>query len=236
MEKLRQTFPYELVILVGGNLYGSERPQDYVNKFERPYQPLLAANVKFYAALGNQDDRNQRYYKLFNMGGKDYHSFRAPKQNVRFFGIDSVYPTPEQLRWIDEELGRSTEDWKIAFFYHPLYSVAKRGGGNSELQQSLEPLFVKHQVSAVFNGRDHVYARLRPQKGIQYFVIGSSGRLDSGDLDTQSSLTERGFDGDQAFIACEINRDEMHFNVISRTGQVVDAGVVKRRAAPGSLN
>ena len=27
--------------MMGDNLYGSERPIDFVNKFEKPYKPLL---------------------------------------------------------------------------------------------------------------------------------------------------------------------------------------------------
>src|SRR5947209_10077220 len=38
MVKLRQRFKYEIVVLVGDNLYGSERPQDFQKKFEIPYK------------------------------------------------------------------------------------------------------------------------------------------------------------------------------------------------------
>ena len=31
----------------------------------------------FFAALGNHDDRNQRYYKQFNMEGQRYYSFKG---------------------------------------------------------------------------------------------------------------------------------------------------------------
>src|SRR5215207_1322933 len=73
MRKVHDRFKYGIVILVGDNLYGSERPQDFVNKFERPYKALLDAGVKFYASLGNHDAREQRFYKLFNMDGKLYY-------------------------------------------------------------------------------------------------------------------------------------------------------------------
>ena len=98
MAKFHQRFKYELVVLVGDNLYGSERPQDFANKFELPYKPLLDAGVKFYASLGNHDAREQRAYKLFNMDGKLYYTFN-PKPNVRLFALESTYPTPEQIQW-----------------------------------------------------------------------------------------------------------------------------------------
>src|SRR5579864_4956848 len=34
-------FPFTFAIMLGDNIYGSERPQDFVNKFEKPYKPLL---------------------------------------------------------------------------------------------------------------------------------------------------------------------------------------------------
>ena len=70
------------MVLVGDNLYGSERPQDFQKKFEIPYKPLLDAGVKFYAALGNHDAREQRYYKLFNMNGKLYYTFSRSRTSV----------------------------------------------------------------------------------------------------------------------------------------------------------
>src|SRR5689334_21314957 len=136
MVKAHASFPYELFILVGDNLYGSERPQDFQKKFEIPYKPLLDAGVKFYAALGNHDAREQRFYKLFNMDGKFYYSFKAPKQNVRFFVLDSTYPEPEQIVWIENELKNSTEAWKIVYFHHPLYSSGERHGSDVSLRDS----------------------------------------------------------------------------------------------------
>ena len=38
MASVRQRFEYELVILVGDNIYGGERPQDFKKKFEEPVQ------------------------------------------------------------------------------------------------------------------------------------------------------------------------------------------------------
>ena len=79
------------------------------HKFEEPYKALLDDGVKFYACLGNHDSREQRFYKLFNMDGKLYYSFKAPKENVRFFALDSTYPVPEQIDWLEKELkGRTS--------------------------------------------------------------------------------------------------------------------------------
>jgi predicted MPP superfamily phosphohydrolase len=227
MATLHSRFKYDFVVLVGDNLYGSERPQDFQKKFEIPYKPLLDAGVKFYASLGNHDAREQRFYKLFNMDGKLYYSF-SPNPNVRFFAFDSTYPEPEEIRWLEKELAASKSEWKIVFFHHPLYSSGDRHGSDFRLREALEPLFQKYDVSVVLSGHDHFYERLKPQKGINYFVVGSGGQLRKGNIDRQSGLTAAGFDSDLAFMAAEIAGDELYFNAISRQGQTVDSGVLTR--------
>jgi hypothetical protein len=222
-------FPFDFVVLTGDNLYGSERPQDFAQKFEQPFKPLLDAGVKFYGALGNHDAREQRYYKLFNMDGKLYYTFKAPAQSVRFFALESGYMDPEQVKWIENELKSSSEDWKIPYFHHPLYSSGKTHGSDLDLRRVLEPLFIRYNVSAVFQAHDHVYERIKPQNDIAYWVIGSGGRFREGDLIKNSPLTAKGYDADNAFLLAEISGDTMFFNAVSRSGEVVDSGEVTRR-------
>jgi 3',5'-cyclic AMP phosphodiesterase CpdA len=220
-----------MVALVGDNLYGSERPQDFKTKFETPYKTLLDNGVKFYASLGNHDAREQRYYKLFNMDGKLYYSFKAPKQDVRFFALESTYPVPEQIKWFEDELKSAKEAWKIVYFHHPLYSSGATHGSDMKLRETLEPLLVKYGVSVVFTGHDHIYERMKPQAGVQYFVTGSGGQLRPGDVQRGQTFSARIVDDVQVFLAAEIREKEMVFNAVSRTGQIVDSGVVALRPA-----
>jgi len=228
MTRLHERFKFEIVVLVGDNIYGSERPQDFKKKFEDPYKPLLDAGVKFYASLGNHDAREQRYYKLFNMDGKLYYTF-SPKADIRFFILESTYPEPEQIKWVETELQASGSNWKIPVFHHPLYSSGERHGSDTQLRDVLEPLFVKYNVSVVLTGHDHFYERVKPQKDITYFVVGSGGQLRKGNIDRSSGITAAGFDTDLTFLAAEIDADQMYFNAISRQGTVVDSGVLTRR-------
>ena len=227
MVAAHNVFPFDFAIMLGDNLYGSQRPADFVQKFERPYKPLLDAGVKFYAALGNHDDQNNRFYKPWNMGGERYYAYT--KKNVRFFVLDSDYIDPKQLDWLTQQLKDSNDDWKIAYFHHPLYSSAGRHGSETDLRLVLEPLFVKYGVNVVFSGHDHVYERVKPQKGIYYFVTGSAGQLRRGDL-KKSALTDVGFDQDQAFMLVEIDKDVMSVQAISRGGRTVDTATIARAA------
>ncbi len=232
MARTHVAFPYELVLLTGDNIYGSERPQDLTRKFEVPYKPLLDRKVRFYASLGNHDSREQRYYKPFNMEGKLYYSFKAPKENVRFFALESTYPEPEQIEWFENELKSSTDDWKIVFFHHPLYSSGRYHGSDVRLRRSLEPLLMKYNASVVFTGHDHFYERIKPQQGIAYFVIGAGGELREGNISRNSPLTARGNDREHSFFVAEIKDDLMTFQAIGRSGQVIDSGTITRRKMP----
>jgi predicted phosphodiesterase len=230
MARFHDGFKFDIVITVGDNIYGGEEtPQEFTLRFETPYKPLLDAGVKFYATLGNHDAREQRLYKLFNMNGEYYYTLKAPSGSVRFFMIDSTYRTPEEIVWLEEQLKGSNDDWKIAVFHHPLYSSGGRHGSDVKLRETLEPLFVSYNVSVVFAGHDHVYERIKPQRGIMYFTVGSGGQLAVGDINKISTITAKGFDTDNVFLAVEIEGDKMYFNAISREGQVVDSGIIERR-------
>ena len=86
---------------------------------------------------------------------------------------------PKQLEWLEKELAGSGSDWKIAFFHHPMYASGMHGS-DEILKGQLEPLFVKHGVNVVFTGHEHFYERIKPQKGIQYFVEGQLGQAPQG--------------------------------------------------------
>jgi len=229
MDLWHRRFPFDMVIMLGDNLYGSQRPADFVQKFERPYKPLLDAGVKFYASLGNHDKTSNDQYKLFNMGGERYYTYA--RNNVRFFVLDSNYLDPAQLAWFETALKDAKETWKIAYFHHPLYSDGGRHGSEVDLRVRLEPLFIKYGVKVVYSGHDHIYERIKPQKGIAYFVSGAGGELRQRDL-KRSALTAAGFDQDRSFMLNEIAGDDLFFQVVSRTGQTVDQGVIHREGKP----
>jgi len=226
MTKARDSFPFDLVIMLGDNMYGSQTPADYVRKFEQPYAPLLAAGVRFHASIGNHDRPEQVSYKHFNMNGQRYYSY--VRNNVRFLALDSTLMDQKQVAWIETTLRGAGEEWKICYFHHPLYSNAARHGSSVDLRVLLEPLFLKYRVNVVFSGHDHVYERLVPQKGIHYFVSGSGGQLRRGNM-RRSEQTAFAFDQDLSFMLVEVDGAEMFFQVISRTGQTVDSGTIRRQ-------
>jgi predicted phosphodiesterase len=226
LEEYRQHVNFTFTIMVGDNIYGSERPQDFQKKFETPYKPLLDAGVLFYAALGNHDDPNQRFYKPFNMNGERFYTFT--KGNIEFFVLDSNYMDRKQLDWFERALKDSRSDWKMAYFHHPLYSSGETHGSEGDLRTLLEPLFVKYRMDVVFAGHEHFYERVKPQKGIYYFTCGGSAKLRKGNIRKGSNLTAKGDDLENTFMVVEVAKDVFNFQTVSGSGVTIDSGAFQR--------
>lgn len=221
MTTMHQTFPFEFVIMLGDNVYGAP---DFGKKFAVPYKALLDQKIPFYAALGNHDDQNEVAYKNYNMNGKRYYSFE--KGTAKFFVLDSTRIDRPQLEWLDKELASSGSEWKIAYFHHPLYSTGGTHGPEVAVREVVEPLLVKYGVDVVFTGHEHFYERIKTQLGgITHFISGAGGQLRKGDLRRVDPMAA-GYDADRSFMLVEIDGPTMYFQSITRTGQVVDSGVI----------
>lgn len=234
MQAFRKEFEYDLVVMLGDNVYDGGTPEDYRLKFELPYKPLLDDEVKFYAVIGNHDAPNQPMYKPFNMGGHRYYTFKPDRPalapltgtDAQFFMIDTETLDRPQLAWLDREMSKSDARWKIPVFHRPIYTSARYATPGRIFRAALEPIFLRHGVRVAFSGHEHVYERTHPQRGITYFISGAAGSLRPNDL-RPSPLTSAGFDTDYSFLLLEIAGDELYFQSISRTGHSVDDGVIR---------
>jgi predicted phosphodiesterase len=226
MASARTEFPYDLVLMLGDNLYRRASPEVYASAFEQPYKALLDAGVTFVAVLGNHDSPESVHYPRWNMNGRRYFTFT--RSHVRFFAIDTNVLDAEQLDWLERALGEAQEPWKVAYFHHPIYSNGRRHGSNVELRVRLEPLFVRHGVQVVFSGHDHFYERLKPQKGITYFVSGAGGQLRKDGV-KPSETSAVAFSEDRSFMLVHVTRNVLQFHAVSRSGAAIDSGAIARQ-------
>ena len=238
---------FDFVLMLGDNIYEDGSRSGYMEKFVKPYGPLLRSGVKFFAALGNHDVRwgNWRHaidYPLFNMGGGRYYTFRFGDGLVQFFALDTTTlakkhsdgsPDPKQEAWLQDELGASRARWRIAFFHQPIYSSGRRHGGNKRVRDSLEPILVEGRVNIVFAGHEHFYARLQPQQGILHFVNGAAAKLRKGNISKRSPITACGNDQERSFLYVELDPQELHFEAISESGLVFDQGTISYDSEAG---
>ncbi len=236
MLAFRKDFDYDLVIMAGDNIYEGTTAEDYRQKFELPYQPLLDAGVKFQAVIGNHDEPHQALYPLFNMGGHRYYTFKPERKgiaavagpSVRFFMLDTEHLDLTQVLWLREQLAASDSEWKIPVFHRPMYTSGRYVLPAQRFRRLLEPVFTLHGVRVAFSGHEHFYERTHPQKGIVYFISGGAGSLRKDDI-RDSTLTAAGFDQDYHFMLVEIAGGTLYFQAISRTGETVDSGEIALR-------
>jgi len=214
-------FPF--VLMLGDNLYHD----DYNGEFLEPYKPLLDKGVTFYATLGNHDRDLEIHFKPFNMNDQDRYAF--DQGNARFVALNSNHPgDPVQLKWLDGAFTNTGNKWRIAFFHHPLYSSGEHSAESREvIRPALEDALVRNQIDVVFSGHEHLYERIRPQRGIHYFVSGGGGRNLYGYH--ASSFDEVGV-SEHHFMVVEIAGDQLLFEAITHAQKLLDCGVVYRRA------
>ena len=227
MARARAAFPSSSCTTVGDNIYGSRAAAGLQEEVRDALQALLDAGVKFYASLGNHDEREQRDYKPFNMDGKTYYSFKAPKQDVRFFALDSTTSTPNRSRGSKRNSGIE-EDWKIAYFHHPLYSSGDRHG--SDIRPGGRARAAVREVQRqrrVHRPRPLLRAR-QAAEGDRLLRHGR-GRPAAARQHRPEPASPRRASTRPGFLVAEINGDEMHFNAVSRAGQIIDSGVIPRR-------
>ncbi|MDA2929496.1 metallophosphoesterase [Acidobacteria bacterium AH-259-O06] len=160
-----------------------------------------------------------------------------------------------QILWLAEALAASQARWRIVYGHHPLYSTGKRHGGEDALRQQLEPLFVDSdqrsssksfdvgfdntmsapQVHVVLAGHDHIYERFHPQKGVVYFVCGSSGKLNRNGARRSPDLAAVE-DQQRIFMLWEATPEELRFRAINVQGQAFDCGIIRGWGQPETVS
>jgi 3',5'-cyclic AMP phosphodiesterase CpdA len=184
----------DLVVFTGDVVYPTGVDADYDSKYFQIYGKTLS-RVPVFPCPGNHDYGNSRrsaaigekrfrdgYARVFRR--PKYYSFDAgpahfvsldtngaiPVAAAEPIGLDSV-----QRRWLEADLARSRARWKFVFMHVPLYSTYLNHGDNPGLRASLQGLFEKYRVDAVFAGHDHLYQRSKRMGKVVYLTVGTGG-------------------------------------------------------------
>jgi hypothetical protein len=185
-------------------------------------------NVPYFLTVGNHDVNDAKselfYKKQVDLPGNElYYSFTAG--NALFIVLDS-YLTGEQkkitggqYKWLEGVLAKSTQRYKFIFLHHPLYPDKDKGRhyGNSldrypGDRDKLQALFVKHKVTMVFTGHDHLYLR-KTVDGIPHVIAGGGG------APMYAAEKDGGF---YHFIVVTVDGDKVSAEVIDIHGKVRD--------------
>jgi len=170
-----------------------------------------------------------RYYSIASGGATPLTEVFVLDSNT--LGADAVtdgYDNP-QLDWLRNALTRSTAVWKIVAMHHTIYSpttdrflwAARDPDG--ELRALLEPILAD-RVDVVFQGHNHMYARLEPQNGVRYFVTGAGGQKPY--KFRPDAMTIARFDGGQFnhLVVVRVTDQVFEYCVIDDAGATRDGG------------
>ena len=144
-------------------------------------------------------------------------------------------PDEPQLRWLAEALETSGARWKVVAMHHPMYTPRRCKwfrfgcrGEDAALRPELEPIFQEYGVDVVFQAHQHLYARLKSQRGIRYFVTGAGGsEADSARGDERAVRREdRG--AFNHFVYVRATEDRFGYCAIDAEGEIRDRGSFAR--------
>jgi len=176
----------DLWLMLGDNAYQVGSDAEYQAAVFETYPQTLRSSV-LWPTIGNHDSVSALagrgpYFNIFTLpkdaeaGGapsyyEGYYSFDYA--NIHFVCLDSdtgirlpeipEFPRWGMLRWLEEDLQSTQQDWIIAFFHHPPYS---KGSHDSDTEQNLIrmreiaiPILEERGVDLVLAGHSHGYER-----------------------------------------------------------------------------
>ena len=172
MAELASDVPFDVLLLLGDNVYPSGDPAELPVTVFEPFADVLDDGTDLLAILGNHDvSHGDAQLAALGMPGRWWSVQRG---DVQIIGLDSNrWDDPSQLSWLDQTLAASTATWKIVAVHHPPYSAGYQGS-NRDVRDAYAPLFERHGVQLVLSGHDHDYQRSIPINGVTYVVTGAA--------------------------------------------------------------
>jgi len=242
MWQWRQTNPFNLVVMLGDNIYGTTElthggdPKLFPKKFDAYYKRFQEAGVVFHASVGNHDMQTNHaqgeiddkarfgilgpdgYYKFstsdsFDVNGKPLAEFFALNSELRGEKFDA------QVKWLAEELSKSNAVWKFVFLHHPLYTVHGQHAPALVLRRAIEKSLHDNHVQFVLAGHNHFYTRMKPVEGLMQMISGGGGRhLAFPRTDHCAELSARTYE----FLGIEVFPDKVRFVAVDQYGKMFD--------------
>jgi tartrate-resistant acid phosphatase type 5 len=181
MVAYHKTHPFDFGLTLGDNFYarGMASPNDprWQTQWEELYSPM---HIPFYAVLGNHDwsgPDSPAAEILYSAKSQSWHMpspyYTFTAGPVQFFAFDTPAIDEAELKWLDEELTKSTSPWKVVYGHYHIFSATR--GDNKELIARLLPILKKDHADVYLNGHDHNLQELRPEGSVHFFVSGGGG-------------------------------------------------------------
>lgn len=208
--------PFDVLLLLGDNVYPAGDPAELENTVFRPFSGVLESGAELLAILGNHDaDHGDEQMEALGMPGRWWAVERA---DTLIVGLDSNrVDDPDQRDFLEQTLARSDATWKIVAVHHPPYSAGYQGSSLA-VRDAFGPLFERYGVQLVLSGHDHDYQRSVEIDGVTYIVTGAaSGTRRTGEED----FTAESFSW-HSYVIVDVFRDRIVGRVLNQDNRAAD--------------
>ena len=165
-------------LMLGDNVYPDGSDRDYQLYMFDMYTDLFR-RTPFWPAMGNHDAAYgwpATFLNIFALP-RNGEAGGVPSQsglycsfdyaNIHFVCLDSWISDhsaqSEMLNWLRADLAATTQDWIIAYWHHPPYSMGTDFSDSTpilvEMRENVVPILESYGVDLVLAGHSHVYER-----------------------------------------------------------------------------
>jgi hypothetical protein len=220
MARLGEADPYDVLLLLGDNVYPAGDPAGLRDTVFRPFDRVLE-DARLLAIVGNHDaDRGDEQMEALGMDGRWWAETIGDTLVV---GLDSnrVHDRAQRA-FLRRTLAESSARWKIVTVHHPPYSAGYQGS-SEDVRDAFSPLFERHGVQLVLSGHDHDYQRSDPIHGVTYVVSGgAAGTRRTG----SAGFTAESFSWHH-FVDLAVFGDRLVGRAVNQDGRVADEFVLR---------
>jgi hypothetical protein len=218
-----------LVLCVGDLISDGDIEYDWDAEFFSPFYggiQAMLANLPYQSAMGNHEGTGRLFEDYFPypfVAGRYWSFDYGP---AHFAIVDQYTPYNSgsaQHTWLDNDLAATDRPWKFVCLHEPGWSA----GGHSNsvyVQNYIQPLLETHDVSILFAGHNHYYARAI-KNGVQHVTTGGGG----APLYTPDPEYPNVVAAERAHHFCEVEIDgpSLSFRAVTPAGAVIDSFVVE---------
>jgi 3',5'-cyclic AMP phosphodiesterase CpdA len=223
MSRLAGDDPWDVLLLLGDNVYPAGNPDRLDDTVFGPFGPVLDGGAELLTVLGNHDVKGRRVAEMQRRLGMSGRWWSRTIGSLLVVGLDSTRPRDaEQRAWLERTLRGSHAPWKVVALHHPPYSAGYQGSHHA-VRKTFVPLFERHGVQLVLSGHDHDYQRSKVLHGVTYVVSGAaSGTRRTGEED----FTAVSFSWHH-FVELDVFADRLVGRAVNEEDRVADTWTIR---------
>lgn len=185
-----------LVFSMGDLVSSCDNPGECQPKYAQWKQATAPFSGRIYAMQGNHDrtggdKADSAWAASFSFptngpAGFAELAYSFDREDSHFVVLDSEKPKENiindtQRGWLEQDLARNKKPNTFVFFHEPAYPVSSKIGEsldvNNKDRNDLWNILIRHRVTAVFSGHEHIFSR-KQVNGVYQFVVGNTDSFD----------------------------------------------------------